>query len=221
MADYTNTPIIVTGCARSGTSLVAGIISLCGAWTGKVTGPTQWNKKGQFENEYIRDHLTKPYLRKIGVDPMGQNPLPTLDQIQPEPDWRDKVTKAMRDQGYPWRMPWMFKGAKACLIWPVWHTAFPDAKWVIVRREDEKNIDSCMRTSFMRKHKTREGWQCWIDHHKQCFQQMVDADLDVYEIWPSANLEYINTYWALINYLRLTWNEKAVREFIDPNLWGR
>ena len=68
-------PIIITGCARSGTSLIAGTMHLCGAWVGNVTGPTSWNRKGQFENEFIRDRLVKPYLKSINMDPMGQDPL--------------------------------------------------------------------------------------------------------------------------------------------------
>ncbi len=51
MMDYTELPIIVTGCARSGTSLTAGVLHLCGAWIGKCTGPTAYKKRGQFENE--------------------------------------------------------------------------------------------------------------------------------------------------------------------------
>ena len=39
-------PIIITGCARSGTSLTAGVINICGAGGGEMSGATIYNKKG-------------------------------------------------------------------------------------------------------------------------------------------------------------------------------
>lgn len=220
-----NRPIIVTGCARSGTSLVAGILANCGAWTGRVTGPTRWNRKGQFENEAIRDELTKPFLKSLGVDPLGQKPLP--DSVPPDripSSWRWRVENVLRTQNYPGDVPWMFKGAKACLIWEVWNQAFPEAQWVVVRRDDSRIIDSCMKTSFMRKRTTREEWQEWVDHHKRKFEEMrnampgrvwsVDSKLAV-----SGN-GGLDTFKYLVSWLGLTWREKAVREFIDPDLWS-
>lgn len=218
MTDYTDTPIIVTGCARSGTSLVAGVLANCGVWIGKCTGPTQYNKRGQFENEYIRDQLTKPYLKNIGVDPMGQIPLPTADQIVPDPKWRSKVLTAMRDQGYDGSGPWMFKGAKACLIWQIWDEAFPNAQWVIVRRSTDRIVDSCMKTRFMHKRKTQESWQEWVEHHLECFRAMADAGLNINTIWPGTN--NLSQYRDLVDTLGLTWNEEAVAGYVDPKLWG-
>ena len=61
-------PILVTGAARSGTSMTAGIIHLCGAFGGKLSGPTTYNKKGMFENGTIRNELVKPFFSAIGAD---------------------------------------------------------------------------------------------------------------------------------------------------------
>ena len=36
---------------------------------------------------------------------------------------------------------WYYKGAKMCLIWPIWHKAFPEAEWIIVRRDDAVRAD--------------------------------------------------------------------------------
>lgn len=217
-------PIIVTGCARSGTSMVAGVLHLCGAWIGQVTGPTRWNKKGQFENEFIRDKLTKPYLRAIGADPLGQKPLPK--KIYPgmiPQTWEEKVKNIIKSQGYDGNQLWMFKGAKACLIWEVWNAAFPEATWIIVRRDDEKIIDSCMRTSFMRKRSTREEWQEWVDYHKGKFHDMHEAMPGrVYDICPGQAFENgpKAVYEKLIGWLGLNWREEDVCKFIDTELWS-
>ena len=212
-------PIIITGCARSGTSLIAGTMHLCGAWVGNVTGPTSWNRKGQFENEFIRDRLVKPYLKSINMDPMGQDPLPSIGDIRIDLGWRRSIFKAIYRQGYDGQSTWAYKGAKACLMWPVWHVAFPRARWVIVRREDELVIDSCMKVHFMHKHKTREGWRRWIEHHKMLFSQMKQV-LNVWEIWPDPErMDLLR--WLVESLGGLEWRQDAVEEFVDRKLWNK
>jgi len=228
MPNYTDSPILVTGCARSGTSLTAGILAICGAWIGQTTGPTSHNRRGQFENEYIRDKLTKPFLRSIGADPMGQKPLPDLSEEALRkfgPEWRLKVISAIQHQGYVGSCPWMYKGAKACLVWPKWAEAFPAANWVIVRRADERIIDSCLHTGFMRKYRTREGWQEWIDHHKRQWDAMHKTKLNITEVWPDELVramhwdEYRIVRW-LVESFGLKWREREVKDFVDPKLWN-
>lgn len=65
-------PILITGCARSGTSMVAGVINMCGAFGGSMSGPNHNNAKGMFENARVRNNIVKPYLRQLHVDPLGQ-----------------------------------------------------------------------------------------------------------------------------------------------------
>ncbi len=212
--------IIVTGCARSGTSLVAGILNKCGAYQGHIMGRTRWNKKGQFENNSLRDHMTKPYLRRIGADPMGQDPLPPLD-VPVVDDWDEKFLSLMRGQDWDGIKPLMVKEAKACLMWQVWDHVFPNAKWVVVRRKDKSVIDSCLKTSFMRKRKTRESWQEWIVHHKVQFQRMKEAGLWMLDVWPEMFFRDsgLNTMKSMVIALGLSWKEANVLEFIDHELW--
>ena len=60
-----NKIIFITGAARSGTSLTAGVIKLSGAWMGSTSGPTIYNKKGMFENGDIRERCIKPLFNKL------------------------------------------------------------------------------------------------------------------------------------------------------------
>ena len=142
-------PILITGCARSGTSLIAGIINICGAFGGIMSGPNSNNAKGMFENVNIRNGIVKKYYQSIGVDKLGQYPLPDINNLPIPPDWKEKVENVMLNDGYKDGL-WMYKGAKMCQHWPVWNNAFPDAKWVIVRRKTPDIINSCIRTNFMR-----------------------------------------------------------------------
>jgi len=214
-------PILVTGCARSGTSLVAGIIHLCGAFGGNLLGPWEYNKKGQFENLYIRENMVKPYLNAIMADPRGQRPLPVAESVPVIIDWHEYFLEVMVEQGYI-DGPIFYKGAKMCLMWPVWSTAFPKAKWIIVRRDDKGIIASCLRAPFMTAYTDEEGWQYWVNHHKLCWNEMRDAELDIFEIWTPPLIDGdLSGAKEMIQWLGLEWDEEKIDEFVSPELWGQ
>lgn len=211
-------PILITGAARSGTSMIAGVVHLCGAWGGKMTGPTKYNKKGQFENSEIRNNITKPYLKSMGYDPMGQRPLPDIHNLKPI-DLKTTVTDVIKRQGYQGG-PWFYKGAKMCLFWPKWHEAFPRAKWVIVRRKSEDIANSCLRTSFMRAYNTVSGWLQWVAVHEKRFKEMHEAGLDIKEVWPIKAIKGdFNELETMISWLGLDYHEEVVKSFVTPKLY--
>lgn len=211
-------PILITGCARSGTSLVAGIVNICGAFGG-VTGPgNRYNEKGLFENGRIRV-IDKEYLTSINMDPKGQWPLPDTKKLTIPTDWKQRIQEAVIADGYK-EGPWFYKGARNCLTWPVWHYAFPNAKWVIVRRRSSDIAESCLKTSFMNAYSTHEEWIKWIHHHEQCFVEMIQAGLNVKTIWPERMVKgnYEQAY-ELIEWLGLKWRSEEVMQFVEPRLW--
>lgn len=223
-------PILITGCARSGTSMIAGVINICGAFGGNMSGPNRNNQKGMFENHRIRNDVVKSYYRKIEVDSLGQYPLPDVDNLLIPTDWRRRVEQIIIQQGYSGG-PWMYKGAKMCQHWPVWHYAFPNAKWIIVRRKTSDIIRSCKKTSFMRAFirpenqqkvgvKTEdEGWLWWVRQHEQRFNEMITEGLNAKIIWPErmVNGDYEQMY-ETIEWLGLEWKSEVLN-FIDPLLW--
>jgi len=215
--------ILISGIARSGTSMTAGIINICGAKGGEMSSATIYNKKGMFENYEIRDTLVKPLLINLGVDPMAQNPLPDvklfkgLDNVS----WKNRVEKILNEQGISENDIWFYKGAKMCLMWPLWDNAFPDAKWVLVRRRSKEIVNSCMRTGFMRAFKTEEGWQGWVNQHITRFNEMLHANLNLREVWPQEMIDgEFSEIKAVVEWLGLEWKEKEVKEFITPSLWN-
>ena len=223
-------PILITGAARSGTSLVAGTINLCGAFGGVMSGPNKNNAKGMFENSEIREKLVKPYLRNIGVDAMGQFPLPNIPKLNVPLEWQSLVEAIFQRQGYK-DGPWFYKGAKMALTWPVWHYAFPNAKWIIVRRRTGDIVNSCMKTSFMRAFTRKEmqqkvgakteaeGWIWWVRQHEKRFIEMIEAGLNVKIVWPERMVtgDYEQMY-ETMEWLGLPWKSEVL-SFIDPKLW--
>lgn len=225
-------PILITGCARSGTSMVAGVINICGAYGGNLSGPNKNNAKGMFENSEIRNKIVKPYLQDHGYDKLGQYPLPNIDELWLPKNLRERVLDTMKAQGYDGTSPWFYKGAKLCLVWPIWRYAFPYAKWVIVRRRDEDIVQSCKRTAFMRAFRDRitlqkvgakteeEGWQWWVEQHKKRFWEMVNDGLNVRMVWPERMIKGdYSEIMELIDWLGLSWAEDEVHRFIEPRLW--
>ena len=216
--------IFITGCARSGTSMVAGIIDRCGAHGGNIIGATKWNPRGQYENDEIRNHVIKPILRLLKADPMGQDPLPDIDKVLLlsengfPAETRSKIDNIIKKQRM--KEPWYFKGAKICMLWPIWMRAYPEAHYIIVRRPDKLIIKSCMRTAFMRRRSTKEEWQEWIDYHKLRFAEMAEhmpvhfvSTLDIVE----GRLGIMK---GIVEKVGLTWDQKAVEEFVDKRIWG-
>ena len=222
-------PILVTGCARSGTSMTTGGLVKSGAKGGEMYGPNRYNPRGMFENRIIREGVVKPYLRSIGADPRGQKPLPRISLVWKHAEdagfveqWKMNIHAIMRAQGVGDVDVWVYKGAKICLFWPLWHAAFPEAKWVIVRRTDRDIINSCLRTRFMNSYKNAEGWQEWIDSHKERFSEMHDAGLDILEMWPEKVIGgEVEIYYNMIRWAGLTPPDDLVETFIDPVLWGK
>ncbi|KKN42003.1 hypothetical protein LCGC14_0717630 [marine sediment metagenome] len=220
-------PILITGCARSGTSMTAGIIDICGAWGGKMSGSTRYNQKGMFENTNIRQDVIKPLLRSINCDPMGQFPLPTDKHLQgftgmQSDRLRDRVLAILKLQGLHEDTKWFYKGAKLCLVWTLWHKAFPEAKWVVVRRDPKDIAESCMRTGFMRAYDTIEGWLSWVYIHEARFEHMREAGLQVREVWPHKMVQgSLKEMREVVEWLELDWREFDVIDFITPALWRK
>jgi len=223
-----NEPILITGCARSGTSMTAGIINICGAWGGRMSGPNANNKKGMFENATIRNKMVKPFFRQMGVDPLGQAPLPDIDEVKLVSqdfiiNWRLRIQEILVEHGYELtgNSQWFYKGAKMCLHWPVWHRAYPDAKWIIVRRKSSDIVRSCLKTGFMRAYRNQAGWLKWIDEHKERFIEMREAGLNIQYVWPQFMIDRdLTEIRRVVENLGLTWKQKEVEAFIEPALWS-
>ena len=216
--------IFVTGAARSGTSMTAGVINICGAWGGNMAGANHNNKKGMFENREIVNTMIKPLLIEVGADPMGQKPLPDIRDFEGinSVKWRIRFTEIMKGQGYNGKDIIMYKGAKMCLMWTLWDRAFPNAKWVIVRRRSDDIISSCMRTGFMSRYKDRDGWQFWVREHVKRFTEMQENRLQIMEVFPQEMIDgHYTEMKSVIEWLGLDWNDKDVKDFISPELWSK
>jgi hypothetical protein len=207
--------ILVTGCARSGTSLITRILQAHGCNLGETN-----RVNVLFENVGVRQNVLKPYLSSIGADPLGQRALPDTDKLEPVDGMREKVLRYIIGDE-----PKAYKDAKLCLVWPVIDEAFPEAKWVLVRRAKDKIVASCLRerTSegfgrFMLASDDYAYWCKWVEEHEARFEKMRQK-LYLIEVWPDLIIDEPSAFESVTSFLGLKFNLDATTACINRKLW--
>ena len=195
-------PILITGIPRSGTSMIAATINICGAFGGEMS------KRGMYSNDRIREELVKLRLDMIKVK---------LDYIPI--NWGNEVEMIMELEGYK-DGPWMYKDSNSALIWRTWNYAYPNAKWIIVRRRTGDIIQSCMKTMYMSEYSDEVGWLEMVHRYEEKFIEMITEGLNCKIIWPERMVQgdYQQIH-EVCDWLGLTWTDKAL-DYINPLLWG-
>lgn len=216
-------PVFITGFPRSGTSMVTGILASCGLWMGPTIKGNADNAKGFFENREIRDAIVKPALRMMGCDPAGTIRLPRPQALPFDPTLRHRVLTTMAGQGHDGRRIWGYKEPKLALLWPQWMHAFPDAHWVIVEREEDSVVASCVNTGFMQATSVDpEFWRTLIARYSERLDLLETTAHKVTRI--SADQVASGDHGAissLVAELGLTWSARDATRFVDQSLFGR
>ncbi|MGA9666807.1 MAG: sulfotransferase [Gallionella sp.] len=222
MQDYFNNPIFVLGLPRSGTSMIAGSLGICGAWTGTtVPGGGTANPKGFFEHAMVREHVTKKILTDLGCDPLGVKKLPPVDLQIEIAGLAGVIREIIERDGYQHDKPWLLKDSKLTLLWHTYKRAFPDATWVIVQRDQEGFINSCLRTDFMSQHSRNRGfWKTFAKEYRDRIKALKKSGAKVLEI---SSQDVINGKFEhlkkTVSILGLTYKEEELRQFISPTYW--
>lgn len=222
MQDYFNSPIFVLGLPRSGTSMIAGSLGICGAWTGStVPGGDTSNPKGFFEHTVIREHVIKKMLILLGCDPLGVRKLPHVELQFEAPRLADAILEILDKDGYKHDKPWLLKDAKLTLLWPVFKRAFPGARWLVVMRDEEGFMNSCLRTHFMQQHSQDPAfWKQYAEAYRVRINALKKSGANVLEIYSpdviSGKHEHLR---EVVSVLGLTYQENELMEFISPTYW--
>jgi len=210
--------VLITGCARSGTSMVSGVLSALGLDFGKPLHSKRrtYQPRGFFEHRHVRERVVKPMLKRLGADPLGQNPLPPRIL---RPSDREALALGLKVRRELGQRAQAYKDAKVLLMWPYFHKAFPDATWVLVRRDRKAIALSCQRTPFMQKRSFLAGWLEWVDEHEARMDDLRASGARVLEIWPDAG--DVASFRPLVEELGLEWDEAKVEAALVPSAWHR
>lgn len=215
-------PVFVTGVPRSGTSMVTGLLGLCGLWLGQTVPGGKENIRGFFENVILRERVQKEILRLGRFDPLGVRLLPPATWHPGVTNLREVVAAALAAQQYNGQEGWGFKDAKLTLTWRAWHEHFPRARWVIVRRPSDEIVASCLRTSFMKQHSSDPAfWERFVAEYLErltALQQAVGwSHLIEAGDLAAGRLDALK---HLVGELGLAWRPDAIRAFVAPEHWN-
>ena len=207
-------PILITGCARSGTSLVAAIIHEAGASGGNIViNGSPYNPTGFYENHEIISAIDKQILREAGFDPLGQNGVPPADL--PGKDIRQGMFRIASDQGIRPGETWFFKDAKLLLVFRSYVESFPESKIVLVRRNANDIVNSCMNAPFMHRRSTPEQWLDWVEDQEKIMDVLKAEKKEVREVWYediiNGNLDQLQ---KVIEWLDLDWHVDFVSSIV-------
>jgi len=211
-----NQPVFVTGVERSGSTLIARILTLSGIHTGKTTT--------MLENAEIKEVCSK----FVAFNGTGGLFLNTQD-LQIPVNWKSTIDKVLQKEGFK-EGRWMFKCSLLTPMWPIWNYAYPNAKWLIIRRRTGDVIESCVKTAYMLTFKSqenldavgakdeREGWKWWVHQYENKFREMIEAGVNCKIIWPERMVtgDYQQVY-EMLDWLGMEWNSNIVAT-IDPML---
>lgn len=202
--------------------MIAGSLGICGAWTGStVPGGGPENPKGFFEHSSIREHVTKKILKDLGCDPLGVRKLPPIDLQIEVIGLADIIKSIIEKDGYRHDRPWLLKDAKLTLLWPIYRKAFPEATWLVVQRDEEGFINSCLRTSFMKHHSLdRNFWKKFAEEYRLRINVLKSSGANVLEISSpdiiNGNFDQLK---EIVFQLGLKYKVDELKDFVSPAYW--
>lgn len=187
-------PIFVTGPARSGTSMVAGLLAAHGVWTGTSSKKGAANPKGWFENDLFLENT------RDSIGPKG--PVPD--------DWSERWPELMRGDGWDGEQRWLVK-------------AMPWA-WKYLRPFDPVVVFCWRPATRVLKSQEAVGWGEHPRRVLSHWDMMRDIRFKAPHVdIPTERLgrgEYAQTRQAF-EAIGILFSEARANEWIDRKIWNR
>lgn len=188
-------PIVILGMPRSGTSMVAGVFSEHGVWSGRCILANKINAKGYFENLDFKN-LNIKYSGRLAQSGVLAKPVK---------GFADKVKSFVPESG-----PWMAKFS--AMYYPLWVDL--DPFWICIRRKSEGIACSNLKTGYFGTKNLDEIYTL-IRRHNEAMNQVPGVDVYADDLIKGYD-------WSIkraIEHCGLKYDPKMTRDFIDPNLW--
>lgn len=202
--------ILITGVERSGSTLISRVLQLCGANAGQTNNMRENKALRALNHKYIDLNSEACFM-------------PSFNQQLLSSIWNDEVKNALRGQRLPDSMPFLFKDSGLAQLWQLWHSTYPNAKWIIVRRRTGDIIHSCTETGYMRRFKDadnlklvgaeteQEGWLWWVHQYEERFREMVQANLQYRIVWPERMRDGdFDQMKSVVEWCNLEWNDDVI-----------
>ncbi len=220
-------PIIISSIPRSGSSIIAGILDICGVDTGETYNVKKPYTKHLYENLCITGMVSKAFRDSL-CDTSGQYPLPARSFFL-DKSFGYKCKKTAGIQGI--QSPWFIKDDRLCLIWKEIDIQFPTAKWILVQRDEKHILESCRKTGFMRafnnnnvlheigKDTAEEGWKWWLEQYKDKVLEIQYGVNHVRTVYPEKMLhgDFIEMQ-QVVEWSGGIWRDTDVRDYVEQKL---
>ncbi len=202
--------ILITGVERSGSTLISRVLQLCDANAG------QTNK--------MRENVNLRALSKSVIEDMNIGCfMPSKWDLFSVTNWKEQVENAIKEQKLPESMPFMYKDSQIAQLWELWSDAYPNAKWIIVRRRTGDILNSLHETAYMSRFKDiknikkvkakdeNDAWLWWVHQYEDKFREIIEAKLDYKIVWPErmrdGDFEQMK---EVVKWCGLKWNDEVV-----------
>jgi len=170
--------VIVTGMHRSGTSLVAHLISRMGIHMGKrFRDPDQWNTRGYFEDlDFVE--FNRSMLQDAGGNWKHPPIRKDLDRV-----WlkhKSHLIHLIKQRDLEHRN-WGFKDPRACLLLRYYLELMPQM-WVVVSIRDLKETTASLEKREVEKKRDSVDWLTLMEEYQRCLLDVVVNENVYYHI---------------------------------------
>lgn len=193
--------------------MTAQVLATCGLnFGGPLLGPDEYNVRGYWEHQNVKHNVVRPMLKELGGDKIGQPPLPNPDKrlsnFKPE-ELRNEAYRHLRGAN-------AYKDPKLVLVWPYFSQAFPNSRWILVRRDVNRIVDSILEAPWLNKLKSRgvclRYVHDFLDRMKDMKQYLIYK-----EVWPTPDSPWM--FRETIEFAGGVWDEERVRSTLNQELW--
>lgn len=220
---------LVTGCEKTGTSLVGGLCDANGLFGGdreRYIRPVKYNRRGNFENRRIKEEILKPYLTPRGLYSVREAPSSMKGEdvdwfgmdIDPD-ELRSKILNIFRDEGWDGEAPLFIKQPCFVRMPKEMSLAFPEALWMLVRRDPQMAMWSRHYRNFTNNQPKEDGTFDVDDILRLASSSMdqIVENCNTVEVWPEDIAKGLWTpIRSCIEYAGGKWDQKASEKFYDP-----
>jgi hypothetical protein len=226
---------LITGCEKTGTSFTAGLLHCLGLFGGDISDlivPRCFNKKGGFENQSIKLEFIKPYLLSRGLFNHKRMPnrfvgksidwfdLPmSLDPLK----LRSGILDLFKGEGWDGNQPLFLKSPAFVRMPREMSEAFPEAKWVFVRRDAQ----GAMRSRYAKRYthaKPDSNGHIEVDDIYRMAMESMDQIKDHVGGFNFSPNDVINgnikALESLSEYVGGVIDKASIDEWVDPSMWN-
>lgn len=229
--------VIVFGCVKSATSATAAILEAHGVFFGRTAPGSNTNPDGSWEHPALMD-LFGRYVARIGGGSgprrnrgfgweflAGLYPWHNDGGLPPIPFLRERVLATLRRDGWDGKSPIGVKIPDIAFLARLWHEAFPEARWVWVRRDPAEVKESVWNIERARgnlSERRRAELEDWVDSFEEACRHVAQrlpvlecrtADVARTGDWSGVR--------AAVEGCGLAWDPAAAERVFRPELLTR